>query len=80
MKETFIDLKNVACPMNFVRIKIKLESLEVGDILKAQITGNENLESVKNSILAEEQEVVKVEAVDDPVAAEVFELTICKKV
>lgn len=48
-----LDLRNVACPMNFVRTKLRLDKLKSGERLKVLLDPGEPVESVTASINAE---------------------------
>lgn len=50
MAEAFIDITGDACPMTFVRVKLKLETLQPGDRLEIRLAGGEPLENVPRSL------------------------------
>ncbi|MGK7912507.1 MAG: sulfurtransferase TusA family protein [Synechococcus sp.] len=47
---TSIDLRGVPCPLNFVRTKLKLEQLEVGDRLEVWLDAGEPIQQVPTSL------------------------------
>ena len=53
-----IDLRGVACPMNFVKAKLKLEMMEVGDTLGILLDDGEPVQNVPASFRNEGHEVV----------------------
>ncbi len=53
-----LDLTGVVCPINFVRTKLKLETMSVGEELQVILDDGEPIESVSKSILEEGQEIV----------------------
>ena len=46
---TELDLRGVACPMNWVKTKLALERLAPGDELAVRLDGGEPIESVPRS-------------------------------
>ena len=54
-----LDLLGVACPLNYVRTKIALEKLEPGQSLKVRLDLGEPLESVCNSLRADNAEIIE---------------------
>ncbi|MBI1925716.1 sulfurtransferase TusA family protein [Candidatus Poribacteria bacterium] len=45
-----LDLKGVACPFNYVRTKLRLEQMEVGQLLEITIDDGEPIENVPKSL------------------------------
>lgn len=48
-----LDLRGVACPMNFVKTRLKLDKMATGEILEVLLDGGEPIESVTSSVLSE---------------------------
>jgi TusA-related sulfurtransferase len=48
-----LDLRGVACPMNFVKTRLFLDKLKAGDLLHVLLDAGEPVESVCRSIAAE---------------------------
>lgn len=48
-----LDLRGVACPMNFVKTKLFLDKLKPGELVKVFLDPGEPVESVSSSIEAE---------------------------
>jgi TusA-related sulfurtransferase len=48
-----LDLRGVACPMNFVKTKLRLDKLESGDLLEVLLDQGEPYESVSESVQAD---------------------------
>jgi len=59
---TRIDLRGVACPMNFVKAKVALEQLPVGSTLEVLLDDGAPIRNVPASFTEQEQEVVAVES------------------
>ncbi len=57
MAEAFIDITREVCPMTFVRVKLRLESLNPGDTLEIRLNGGEPLENVPRALKDEGCEV-----------------------
>ena len=58
-----LDLRGVACPMNFVKAKLRLEMLEVGATLGLLLDDGEPVQNVPASFRNEGQEVLETRAV-----------------
>ena len=58
MSTNTLDLIGVVCPINFVRTKLKLETLNIGDELSVLLDDGEPIESVSKSIFEEGQEII----------------------
>jgi sulfite reductase (ferredoxin) len=48
-----LDLRGVACPMNFVKTKLRLDKLAGGELLEVLLDQGEPYESVSESVQAE---------------------------
>ena len=59
-----LDLRGVACPMNFVKTRLFLDKLSAGDLLNILVDGGEPVESVCQSIKQEGHEIVTQEKQD----------------
>ncbi|MCA8939060.1 MAG: sulfurtransferase TusA family protein [Planctomycetes bacterium] len=59
------DFRGVKCPINFVRTKIELEKVAVGDVIVIRIDAGEPLENVPRSLRLEGQEVLSQVENDD---------------
>jgi len=60
-----IDLRGVACPLNFVKAKLELEKLEIGDILEVLLDAGEPAQNAPASFAEQGQEVLQVKNVGD---------------
>lgn len=58
-----LDLRGVICPYNFVKTKIKLETMEEGNILAVLLDDGDPIKNVPQSIQNEGHLVLKEEAV-----------------
>ncbi len=56
-----LDITGDRCPMTFVKVKLYLEDLQVGDILEVFLQGEEPLENVPRSVKQEGQTVLLLE-------------------
>lgn len=54
-----LDLGGVACPMNFVKAKLRLEAMEVGEALDVVLDDGEPIRNVPASLAGEGQEIVE---------------------
>jgi len=69
-----LDLRGVICPYNFVKFKLKLESLEVGSQLTVLLDDGEPIKNVPQSIANEGHKILKQEKV-----AQYYQLLIQKE-
>lgn len=53
MDEKYLDLRGVACPMNFVKTRLFLDKMKAGELLRVLLDPGEPVESVESSISAE---------------------------
>jgi TusA-related sulfurtransferase len=63
--EHLLDLRGVACPMNFVKTKLYLDKLDGGAVVKVLLDAGEPVESVATSIAQEGHDVMEPEAQQD---------------
>ena len=59
------DYRGIACPMNFVKTKLALETLTKGDQLEVLLDNGEPIENVPNSVAQEGHKVLKKEQAAD---------------
>jgi sulfite reductase (ferredoxin) len=59
--EVFKDLRGVACPMNFVKTKVELSRMQVGDFLKILLDDGEPVDNVPRSVKTEGHEIISQE-------------------
>ena len=59
-----LDLRGVICPLNFVKTKLKLEEMNIGEILEVFIDAGEPIANVPRSIKEEGHKIIKVEKID----------------
>ncbi|MBF0109872.1 MAG: sulfurtransferase TusA family protein [Magnetococcales bacterium] len=59
--EEFIDITGDACPMTFVRVKLRMESLVAGALLRVRLKGDEALVNVPGSLRLGGHEVIRIE-------------------
>lgn len=60
-----LDLRGVACPLNFVKAKLKLETLNVGDTLAVTLDAGEPIRNVPASFQDEGQDVLETKDLGD---------------
>lgn len=60
-KDHTVDLRGVACPLNFVKAKLELEKIAVGQILEVLLDDGEPVRNVPASFVEQGQEVIEVE-------------------
>ncbi|MFZ5801419.1 MAG: sulfurtransferase TusA family protein [Candidatus Omnitrophota bacterium] len=60
-----LDLKGVACPLNFVKTKLKLEAMQNGQILEIILADGEPMQNVPRAIKEEGHKIIKVARLPD---------------
>lgn len=66
-----IDLRGVACPLNFVKAKLELEKTAVGGVLEVLLDGGEPARNVPESFVHQGQHVLEVKERGDHFAVKV---------
>ncbi len=56
-----LDLRGIACPLNFVKTKIQLDKMQNGQKLEVLLDSGEAIESVPPSVIEEGHVVLNVE-------------------
>ena len=56
-----LDLKEVPCPLNFVKTKLTLEGMEAGSILEVLLDDGDPIINVTASVKEEGHQILKVE-------------------
>ncbi|MBI5971241.1 MAG: sulfurtransferase TusA family protein [Deltaproteobacteria bacterium] len=59
-----LDLRGVVCPINFVKTKLKLESMEAGEVLELTLDSGEPIQNVPKSIKEEGHKILEVKKED----------------
>jgi tRNA 2-thiouridine synthesizing protein A len=59
-----LDLIGVTCPINFVKTKLKLETMESGEVLEVSLDAGEALKNVPRSVKEEGHKILKAEKQD----------------
>ncbi len=56
-----LDLRGTPCPLNFVRTKLKLQQMSVGELLEVWLDAGEPVEQVPDSLCSSGFQVEKLE-------------------
>ena len=56
-----LDLRNVACPLNFVKAKLKLEQMQAGQILEIIVDDGEPMANLPRAVKEEGHKIISVE-------------------
>jgi sulfite reductase (ferredoxin) len=70
-KEVMIDLRAVVCPLNFVKAKLALEKVEVGQVLEVLLDAGEPVRNVPASFVQQGQDVIETKQIQDYFAVRV---------
>ncbi len=55
-----VDITDVVCPMTFVKAKVAMEEIEVGQVLAVTMNDGEPVQNVSRSFKEEGQQVLKL--------------------
>lgn len=55
-----VDITDVVCPITFVKVKVALEELDVGQVLRVHMNDGEPVQNVPRSCKEEGQKVLKL--------------------
>ena len=61
----FMDLRGVACPMNFVKAKLRMEMMELGETLELLLDDGRPIKNVPDSFRDEGQKVTEMTDIDN---------------
>lgn len=56
-----LDLKDIPCPMNFVKTKLKIEEMASGEVLEVILDDGDPIKNVSSSIKEEGHQILGVE-------------------
>ena len=65
MSDSTLDLRGVMYPINFVKTKLKLESMEPGEVLEVILDSGDPIQNVPKSIKEEGHKIVEVKKEGD---------------
>lgn len=65
LSDETLDLRGVICPINFVKTKLKLEEMAVGQVLEVTLDDGEPMRNVPRSVKAEGHKIIRVEKQPD---------------
>ena len=60
-----LDLRRIACPLNFVKTKIQLEKMQGGQKLQVFLDSGEAIESVPPSVIEEGHLILLIEPLEN---------------
>ena len=60
-----LDLRGVACPLNFVKTKMQLEKMQNGQKLEVLLDSGEAIESVPRSVIEEGHKIIIQEKIEN---------------
>ena len=63
--QLLLDLRGIACPLNFVKTKIQLDKMKTDEILEVWLDPGEAIESVPPSVKEEGHEILLKELVNN---------------
>ena len=60
-----VDITDAVCPMTFVRVKVAIEELEIGQVLKVHLNEGEPMQNVPRSLKDDGQQVLRLAPSDE---------------
>jgi len=60
-----IDLRGVSCPLNYVKTKLKLEEMEVEQVLEVLLDDGESIVNVPRSVKEDGHKILEIEQIED---------------
>ncbi len=60
-----VDITDVVCPMTFVKAKVAMEELEIGQVLSVHMNDGEPVQNVPRSMKEEGHKILKLEDNED---------------
>ncbi|MCR4742337.1 MAG: sulfurtransferase TusA family protein [Treponema sp.] len=63
--DKFVDITDKVCPLTFVKAKVTLDELDVGQILAVRMNDGEPVQNVPRSMKDDGQQVLKLQKNDD---------------
>jgi sulfite reductase (ferredoxin) len=60
-----IDLRGVGCPMNYVKTKLEIEKMQVGEIISVLLDDGEPINNVPASLKEDGQELLNMEKIEE---------------
>lgn len=63
--DVFLDLKGVPCPLNYVKTKLKMEEMEIGQVIEVILDDGEPIRNVPLSLKQDGHEVLFQEKIEN---------------
>ncbi len=63
--DSTVDITDVECPVTFIKAKVSLDEMEVGQVLRIHMNGGKPLRNVPRSFLEDGQQLVALDENDD---------------
>ncbi|MCR5606613.1 MAG: sulfurtransferase TusA family protein [Treponema sp.] len=63
--DEFLDITDKVCPLTFVKAKVTLDELDVGQVLAIRMNDGEPVQNVPRSIKDEGQQILKLQNNED---------------
>lgn len=63
--DSFVDITDVVCPVTFVKAKVALEELNIGQVLEIKLNDGEPIQNVPRSLKNEKHKVLSVDKNED---------------
>ena len=60
-----MDLRGVKCPINYVKTKLRLDQMEIGEVLEVLLDAGEACENVPKSVQNDGHRILELAAVSD---------------
>ena len=74
-----LDITRDVCPMTFVKVRLMIEKMELGEILAIRLCGDEPLKNVPDSLVELGHSILSLESPDEKIGKNTHVLRVQKK-
>ena len=61
----FLDMRRVSCPLNYVKTKLKIEEIAIGETLELLLSDGEPVVNVPRSVKEDGHKILRLKQVED---------------
>ena len=74
-----LDITRDVCPMTFVKVRLMIEKMELGEILAIRLCGDEPIKNVPDSLVELGHSILSLESPDEKIGKNTHVLRVQKK-
>ena len=64
MNKNILDLIGIKCPLNYIKVKLYLENIEIGDMIEIYLDDGDPIQNVPNSLKNDGHEIIEIKQKD----------------